>query len=208
MYSGTDSLCEFDLPEPSAVSLEPVRPLTSPRSVQTVSGNPLQARKYCGKTARFSCAIIAVCVCLRRDRQEDVINVDFNPPPPLFSRLIKSVSPCLSCASDKRWRLKVFYNSGGWEGGDQVCCVSIPPALRGCCCFAAAALLLLLAWVRPASRDPRLDQSPPCSGPSYWRMCSHACLITQRNVCAVVQWRGGGDGEDRTGCLQSVRKPV
>lgn len=24
-------------------------------------------------------------------------------------------------------------------------------------------LLLLLAWVRPTSRDPRLDQSPPCS---------------------------------------------
>lgn len=143
-----------------------------------------------------------MCVCLRRDRREDVINADFNLLASFFPRLIKSASLRLSCASYKRWRLKVFYNGGRWEGGDQVCCVSIPPALRG------LLLLLLLAWVRPTSRDPRLDQSPPCSGPSYRRMCSHACLITQRNVCAVVQWRGGGDGEDGTGCRQSVRKPV
>lgn len=47
-YSGTDSLCRFDLTEPSAVSLEPVGPLTSPRSQEILykSGNIVEKLRY------------------------------------------------------------------------------------------------------------------------------------------------------------------
>lgn len=48
---------------------------------------------------------------------------------------------------------------------------------------------------------PGLDQWAPCSGPSCWRRCSHACRrITQRDVqrCgAAVRERAGGGGNGR-----------
>lgn len=78
---------------------------------------------------------------------------------------------CLICDGD--WRSS--FSVGGWRSG--VLCQHPSSSPR---------LLLLLqlppAWVRSMSCDRQLDQSPPWSKASYWRMCSHAYSIAERNV--------------------------
>lgn len=150
----------------SAVSLEPLIPLTSPQPLHTRSMDPREGHKPCWELFDF----LTRRICAAAD----------STCSPLLG-MHNNICSLSFCFPHSRYFKERPIGDGDWRSFS-VGVLAIRCAVSASLRLSEAAAAAALPGLRSMSRDRQLGQSPLRSKTSQWRTCSHAYCVAERTV--------------------------